>query len=194
LAREPLERRSTGIAETEEVRHFIEGFPGRIIQSLSQKTVLTPGRDIQKHGMASAHQQADERRLQLRILERGREEVTFQVIYSDEGPVATERQGLAVHHSDEQGAHESGSGGHRHTIKPWYADAGVSQRLLHDRDNRLDVGPAGEFRNYPAKDSMYVLGKDCQGSQCAATSFSTNHGGGGLITGSLDSEDPLSHR
>jgi hypothetical protein len=81
LSREALERRAAWVPQSQQVCHFVERLASCIVERLSQETVFPPGGNVEQHGMTPAHQQSNERGLELRILEDGRKEVPFEMIY-----------------------------------------------------------------------------------------------------------------
>ena len=97
--------------------------------------------------------------------------MSLEMVDPDERTVGAERQGLPIHHPDEQRADQPGAGSHRHSIQLRQSDSGVRQGTLDHRPNGLNVGPAGQLRNDPAEDPMHILREDCRARRARTDRF-----------------------
>jgi hypothetical protein len=93
--------RGPRVFQPEQGADLVEGLAGRVVASLAQQAVVAPGADVDQHGVAAAHQQGDERRFQVGMLQHRGEEVPFEVMDTDQRQAVPPRQRLAVHQPDE---------------------------------------------------------------------------------------------
>src|SRR5205085_6345265 len=71
-----------GIAESHQLRAFIECFPCGIVESVPEKNVITDTADAHKLRMSTRDEQSDERKFRRRIGEERRKQMTFEVMDS----------------------------------------------------------------------------------------------------------------
>ena len=76
--------RSAGIRQPEPPPDLVERLAGGVVSSLAQQGVTPPLRNPEQHGVPAAHEECDERRLRIGLLQRVREQVRLHVVHADE--------------------------------------------------------------------------------------------------------------
>ena len=96
-------------------------------------------------------------------------------------------QGLGRGRGHQQRTDQPRAMSHRHRIKVVVTDAGLAQRFANDRDDALEVCPAGDLRHDARISPMqFMLGGDhVTADPCPAL----HHGRGGLIATRFDPQD-----
>ena len=109
LAREPVDRGTTGVAEPEEAGDLVERLTRGVVEGLAEHPVLPVVLDRDDHRVTTRHEQHRERRRQVGFLEPRRVQVTLEVVHPDVRDVGRERERLRGAHPDEQRAGEAGT-------------------------------------------------------------------------------------
>ena len=99
--------------------------------------------------------------------------------------------GLARHQAHQQAADQPGAGGSSNGIDVGKGHARLLQRFFHERIQRLDMGPCGNFRHHTAIGAVFLeLRQNDVGDDLAAPIRMPNHNGcSGFVTACLYAED-----
>ena len=137
--------------------------------------------------MAAGYDQAEDRRVEVRLLEQRGEDMGGEVADPDHRQLARPGDRLPEVDADEQAAHKTRTPGHGDTVDLLPAGARVLQRALDHGHQRPQVRPRGNLRHDPAVGGVQrvLRTNDVREHQRAAG----DDRGGGLITGGLDRQD-----
>ena len=156
--------RASRIRKTEHFRTLIESLAGSIVDGLTDDLHVVVGTDENDLGVTTRNEQAEERKSWMfearTVFDKMREHMALQMVHIDEGNVKGQRQPFGKRGTDEQGAQESGSAGEGDGGNVVFRHAGTLQSGVHDRQDILLMGPAGEFRNDPSVFLMHFLTRD----------------------------------
>ena len=139
--------------------------------------------------MSTGHEQCHERRRQVAVLDRRREEMTLHMVYADERAVAGTGEGLGVDHPDAQRACQPGPRGDRNGVDRGWRDPGFGERPIDDRRQRGQMRPTRQLGDDAAEHLVDVLRQNDETRELAAD----QHGRRGLVTRRFDAEDGVSH-
>ncbi len=189
FAREFLDRGPAGIPEPQQRRHLIEGLARGVIARLPQQPVAAPGGHVEQQGVASRNEQRHERRREIAIFDRRREEVPFHVVHADEVAIAGKCERLGVDDADEQRPGEPGPGRYRDRIDRRGREACFRERAVDDGRESREVRPARQLGHDAAEDLVNVLRQNDETRQLAVH----QNGGRRFVARRLDAEDGVSH-
>ncbi len=98
----PLHLRSARITKSQQLGHFVERLPGRVINRPAEDAILVHTADFHEQRMTAAHDQRHIR-LDLKIpAEEGRKQVAFKVIDRQVRPAGAEREAFCDRGPDHQ--------------------------------------------------------------------------------------------
>ena len=137
--------------------------------------------------MAPGHDQSEDRRAEVRLLEQPGEDMGGEVTDADHRQLARPGDRLPQVDADQKAADQAWPPGHGDAIDLLPAGARVLERALDHRHQRLKVRARGNFRDDPAVGGVQrILRANHVGEQARATG---DDRGGGLITRGLDRQD-----
>jgi len=186
LLGEPVDLRATGVAEPDEPRDLVEGLTGGVVDRAAEvaEDAVLPHRD--DRGVPARHDQREQRRLQLAVLELRCLDVGTQVVDAEQRHVVRQGHALRGRHADQQCPDQPGARGHRDRVDVGQADAGLHESLVDGRDQLAEVGTGGHLGDDTAVGGMELgLRRDDVGAQAEPVLDDTD---GGLVTGGLDPE------
>jgi hypothetical protein len=193
--RKSIDDRSTGIAESEKLSDFVEGFACSVIASVTDVAILPRVSDLLGEievRVSAAHDQREHREFQIAIaslplLEEHCVNVSFEMIDGDERLVGSEGQGFCVADSDQQCAGESWTLGDGDSVELIERHIGLAQRSANDGNDVAQVLARSEFRHYSAERLMRGdLRSDHRRDEALAA---LDDGSGRLIARTLDGQD-----
>ena len=85
VLRVPAQNGATGIPQFEGLGDLVERLAHGIVERAAQHLVVTPTPHMHEHGMPTAHEQCDERRLERGIDVTTRVEMSLEMVHADEG-------------------------------------------------------------------------------------------------------------
>jgi hypothetical protein len=114
VGRQAVDDRPTGITETEQLGHFVEGFAGGIVARFAQEAIAETFADLEQVSMPAAHHQRQGGqfgpgglRLAAPGFENDRVDVAFQVVDCDQRKTAREAQRLGIGQAHQKRSHQS---------------------------------------------------------------------------------------
>jgi len=155
--RQPLDGGAPGISQPEQRRHLVERLARGIVAGRAEQAIAAPGRDVEQHRMAARDEQRDERRGELGILDRGREQVSLHVMHADQPALTSVGEGLRVDDTHEERAHETRPLRHGHGIHRAPREASLREGAIDHRRQRGQMRPAGELRDDATEHAVDVL-------------------------------------
>ncbi len=156
-----LERRTTGVAQTEHARALVEGLAGGVVERASEDLEAVVLLDTREQRMPAAGDQAHERRLErLAICEEVSGHMPLEVVDGGERQLPRGGDRLRRREADEQRAHEPGALGGGDELHALEARSRLLERLRDDRVHQLEVVARGDLGDYAAEGDVRLLGGD----------------------------------
>ena len=135
----PLDRRTTRIRQTEQLRNLVESLTRRIVTRTAEESIVSPGLHVEQQRVTTGDEQRGKRRHRLALLERSREQVPFHVMHTDDRNIECVCQCFREADANEQRADESWTIGDGNRFEVLARDARVGKRALDNRNERGDV-------------------------------------------------------
>src|SRR2546430_8002621 len=148
--RQRIDCRTAGERQTENAGPLVERLARRVIDRPADHrdaAVLLPSDQVT---VAPGHDQSEDRRAEVRLLEQPGEDMGGEVTDADHRQLARPGDRLPEVDAHQKAADQARPPGHSDTIDLLPAGARVLQRALDHRHQRLKVGARGNFRNDPA--------------------------------------------
>ena len=187
--RQPVDHRPARVAEIHEPRDLVERLAGCVVEGRTEHAVPKVVLHHDQHRVPAAHQEYDQRHLEIGLLEKSGIEVGLEMVHRDERHVPHERHRLRRRHADEQGTDKARAVGGRDGVDLVVVDAGLDDRLGDDRHDRLDMGTAGDLGHDTAIALMDLdLARHDRGHDVGPLS---HDGGRRLVTAGLDAENAV---
>ena len=156
LFRKFVQGRAAGIGQAQHTCRLVKGFPRRVVHGLTQQAVFPVVPHLHQMAVAPGHHQAHKGRLQLRIRQVIGGNVTLNMVDGDQRLARGIAQALHAAHPGKQRAHQPGAIGYGTGVHLLQGQARLLQRLVHHPVACLHMGPAGNFRHYPAIQRVQV--------------------------------------
>ena len=174
------------VGEAEELRHLIEGFARRIVEGPSHDAVVARATDQGQLRMAAAHQQGHMVRDLLRT-EKGREEVSLEVVEREVGDAECERKSFRVGGADQERRSKAGAGGRGHGAEITGCDAGFGKGAPDEGIDGQKMVARGDLGHDAAEACVLLRLRRNQAGENRPGR--THHSHRGLVTAGLDGED-----
>ena len=192
--RQPVQHRTAGISESEELRDLVVRLPCRVVAGPAQQPVRigvgsVPVRDEQV-AVAAAHDQRQGREFDVAprraLLQDDRVDVALDVVDAEQWHVERGGQTLGVGHSHEQRPDQTRTTGDGDCVEVGVLDFRPAERFAHDRYDRAEVLACREFGHDAPVERMNVelRRNDVREEEIAVR----DHRGGRLVTGCLDTK------
>ena len=181
------EVRSAGIRQPEQLRALVEGLARGIVAGLAEQPVIADALRLDEHGVAARDQQRHVREGRRVGLERGREQVTLQMMHPHrrQPPGGSERAGERG--PGQQRADQARAGRVGDAVEVGRTGIGVAQHPVDERQQALDMVPRGELGDHPAVDAVqFHLREERMRQQPPPI---VEDGGGGLVAGGFEGKD-----
>ncbi len=143
-------------------------------------------------GVAAAHHQAEIREPEGILFRQASVQMSRQMVHRDQRLVLGQRQRLGGLDPDDQRTDQAGTGRDGDRVDSAPVRTGFSERLLDDRNHRLELQPGGDLRHHAARGAVHVdLGADDVRLHASPV---RDHGGRGFVARGLDGEDSHDHQ
>ena len=162
LSCESVDDGAAGVAESHHFRALVDGFACGVVDGLSQDFEIVVRVDTYDLRITAADEQTEEGVGGIVVhfvgcVDEVGENVSVQVVDFDEGDAECGSQSLGKAHADEKAAHQTGAEGDGHGGEIALLHAGLFQCSVHDRNDVLLVGAAGQFGYHAAILFMHGL-------------------------------------
>src|SRR5438132_10389369 len=187
LRRQRVDRGAAGKRQTQDARPLVEGLASGIIECPADHADAAVRMPSDQVAVAAGYDQAEDRRVEVRLLEQRGEDMGGEVADPDHRQLARPGDRLPEVDADEQATNQAGAPGYGDTVDLLPAGRRGLQGALDHRHKRLKVGARGKLRHDPAVGRVQrILGTNHVREQARAGG---DNRCGGLITGGLDRQD-----
>jgi hypothetical protein len=153
---QPRQRRPAGIAKAQRLRALVERLARRIVHGFAEQLVSAHARDAHQLGVPARDQQRDERELRRVVRQKGRQQMSLEVVNAQRRP--PERGSQGARHP---GAHEQCTGQPRAACERNHIDlaqfaARRRKNLLRQGQQAPDVVARGQLGHDAAEPPVHV--------------------------------------
>ena len=186
-ASEPVDLRPARIPQSHGARDLVKGLARGIVACPAQGAVLRMVGHGDEIGVRSRDDQSQGGKCQVRLSEKCRVDVPFEVVHAHQGQIQAEGERFRRGHADGQRSHQSRPAGHREGVEVAQCHAGLLQGFVDHREQTFDVFARCQFGHHATKPAMEIglRGDDAALDDPAVS----DHRGRGLVTGGFDTED-----
>ncbi len=186
MRRERIDYRPAWIAEAKQLRYLVVSLAGGIVARAALKPVLALGQALEQMGMTAARDQRERRVLKLDANDRGLD-VTFEMVYANQGNATCKAKRLRVGEADEQTADQTWAMRNGNRIEIFELGVRHLERFAHNGHDGPDVLPAREFRHDTAIFLVNIELGRYAGRKDLGSIF--HDCGCGLVAGGFNAED-----
>ena len=186
LAGQPVDFRSTRIAQSQQAGHLVEGLAGCVVARTSQQRMPEAFLDAHELGVAAGDNQAQVGKRRRGRFDEDRVDMAFQMVDPDQRTSQPQRKGFGKAQTHQQRADQPRSVGDGDSVEVAGRQAGFLQGLTHDRDDSSLMIARGQLGHHaPIAQVRSLLGGDYVGTQFALD----DHGRGRVVARCFDPEN-----
>ena len=186
--RRAVKGRAAGIGHAEQPRDLVKALPCCVVARAAQNAQLRIVLDVDEHGVPAGDDEAQKRRLQVRVGQIVGRDMALDVVDRNERHIERQCSRLGKIHADEQRADKAGRIGHGDGVQLAARQAGVLQRLLGKTVDGLNMLARGDLRHNAA---VFTVQRNLRGDTVRQDTPSVLYdGNGSLVAGGFNGKDP----
>lgn len=187
FASEAIDVRPTGIRETQQTTHLVEGLSCSVVKRVAKLPHI--GGDVvdeEQRRVSTGDHKSHEALREGAMHKFVHRDMTHDVVYPVERPLKAYREGLRRSNTHREGANEAGARGHSDGVDVCERRVGMGERSLQRGEHLFQMRAGCHLGNNPPEACMLIHGT-CHGF--AEERRSTDEGNARLIAGALDAKD-----
>src|SRR5436190_1285634 len=157
---QPFNDWPAGIAQTEQLRNFVESLTSSIIAGAADYLVFAGFGNIEEVCVPTRNNQCQRRVFDRRVFKTDRIDVTLDMIHADQRLVQRKGHSLCVRDPDQKRPHQARADGHGDSFNVVWRNLRARECLFDNRNDLVEMLARSEFRHDAAEARMrFDLGR-----------------------------------
>ena len=182
-----IHRSAARIANPQHPGHLVKALPRRVVPGSTQDLHISVALYVHDHGVAAGDTETHKGGLQVGVGDVVGGDMGPDMMDRDDGHIEAVGHRLSKVHAHQQGANEAGGIGYRHGVDVAPGDPRLSEGLVGQPGDGLDVFAGGNLRHHAAVNGVHIrLGGNGVGQDGAAV---PHHRHGSLVAGGFNGKN-----